>query len=67
MSASSTFSIPAVRTASAAKDKHLVYWNEKNGKLYYDANGKAQKGKGDIEIAKFNKDADLAANDFLVA
>lgn len=54
-------------TASAAKDKHLVYWNEKNGKLYYDANGKAQKGKGDIEIAKFNKDADLAANDFLVA
>lgn len=54
-------------TASAAKDKHLVYWNEKNGKLYYDANGKAQKGKGDIEIAKFNKDADIDAGDILVA
>lgn len=54
-------------TAPAAKDKHLVYWNEKNGKLYYDANGKAQKGKGDIEIAKFNKDADIDAGDILVA
>ena len=43
-------------TDAASKDKHLVYWNEKNGKLYYDANGNDQKGKGDIEIAKFNKD-----------
>jgi hypothetical protein len=54
-------------TDAASKDKHLVYWNEKNGKLYYDAKGKAQKGKGDIEIATFNKDADLGANDFLIA
>ncbi len=51
-------------TDKASKDKHLVYWHEKSGKLFYDANGK-QKG-GDVEIAKFNKDADLAANDFFV-
>lgn len=51
-------------TKKASKDKHLVYWHEKSGKLFYDANGK-KKG-GDVEIAKFNKDADLAANDFLI-
>ncbi len=54
-------------TKAASKDKHLVYWHEKSGKLFYDANGKKQKGKGDVEIATFNKDADLAANDFVIA
>lgn len=47
------------------KDGHLVYWHEKSGKLYYDLDGRGTKG-GDIEIARLNKDADLAANDFLV-
>ena len=47
------------------KDDHLVYWREKSGKLYYDLDGQKTKG-GDVEIAKLNKDADLAANDFFV-
>ena len=51
-------------TDKASTDGHTLYWHEKSGKLYYDTNG-SKKG-GDVEIAKFNKDADLAANDFLV-
>jgi len=52
-------------TDKASKDGHKLYWHEKSGKLYYDTNG--NKKGGDVEIAKFNKDADLAANDFLIA
>ena len=47
------------------KDDHLVYWHKKTGKLYYDLDGTKTKG-GDVQIAKFNKDAGLAANDFFV-
>ena len=47
------------------KDDHLVYWHKKTGKLYYDLDGSKTKG-GDVQIAKFNKDAGLAANDFFV-
>ena len=47
------------------KDGHLVYWHEKSGRLYYDLDGGGTKG-GDVQIAKFNKDAGLAANDFFV-
>ena len=43
----------------------MVHWNEKNGKTYYDANGK--KKSGGIESAKFNKGADLAADNLLIA
>lgn len=49
----------------AGTDDHLVYWHEKSGKLYIDLDGKTTNG-GDVLIARLNKDADLAANDFLV-
>jgi serralysin len=35
-----------------AKDKHLVYYDEKQGDLWYDANGKKQKGKGDVLVPR---------------
>ena len=44
-----------------AKDKHLVYYDEKKGDLWYDANGKKQKGKGDVLIAKLDPGLDLTA------
>ena len=46
-----------------AKDKHLVYYDEKKGDLWYDANGKKQKGKGDVLIATLDKGLDLTAAD----
>jgi len=50
-----------------AKDKHLVYYDEKKGGLWYDANGKEQKGKGDVLIATLDKGLDLTAADILIA
>ena len=50
-----------------SKDKHLVYYHEKTGDLCYDANGKKQKGKGDVLIATLDKGLDLAAADIVVA
>ena len=56
-----------IGSVDAAKDKHLVYYQETSGKLYYDANGAKHGGKGDVEIAKLDKDLHIHANDFLVA
>ena len=50
-----------------AKDKHLVYYDEKKGDLWYDANGKKQGGKGDVLIAKLDPGLDLTAGDIVVA
>jgi Ca2+-binding RTX toxin-like protein len=50
-----------------AKDKHLVYFQEKTGELWYDANGKKQKGKGDVLVATLDKGLDLTASDIVVA
>ena len=50
-----------------AKDKHLIYYDEKNGDLWYDANGGKQKGKGDVLIATLDTNLDLTAADIVVA
>jgi hypothetical protein len=48
-----------------AKDKsdHIIY-NEKNGKLFYDEDGKG--GTGQKLIAKLEKGTDLDHTDFLI-
>jgi Ca2+-binding RTX toxin-like protein len=50
-----------------SKDKHLVYYDEKNGDLWYDLNGRKQKGKGDVLIATLDKGLDLTAADIIVS
>ncbi|MCB1500907.1 MAG: hypothetical protein KDK07_14135 [Bauldia sp.] len=50
-----------------SKDKHLVYYDEKHGDLWYDANGKKQKGKGDVLIATLDPKLDITADDIVVA
>lgn len=50
-----------------AKDTHAVYYDEKNGDLWYDQNGKKQKGKGDVLVATLDPGLDLTAADIVVA
>jgi serralysin len=50
-----------------AKDKKFVYYHEKTGELFYDANGKKQKGKGDVLIATLDPGLDLTKADIVVA
>jgi serralysin len=54
-------------TKKPATDKKLVYYQEKTGELFYDANGKKQKGKGDVLIATLEGAPDLTKADMIVA
>ena len=50
-----------------AKDKHALYYDKKDGTLWYDANGHKQGGKGDVLVATLDPHLHLAAHDIIVA
>ena len=56
-----------VGSKKPSKDKHVVYYFEQKGELWYDATGKKDKGKGDVLVATLDTNLNLSAADIFVA
>ena len=50
-----------------SRDKHLVYYDKKDGDLWYDADGHKHKGKGDVLVAHLEPHLDMTHADIVVA